>query len=892
MKNILHIFKTDLVNIGKNPTGLLLMIALAFLPSIYAWINLEAMWDPYKNTSGIKIAVTSQDEGTEIKGKSFNIGDEVVESLRKNTNLGWTFVSAEEARRGLEHGDYYASLLIPADFSRNIASVIEGNIQKPEIEYTVNEKLNAVAPKITEKGASSVSSQISQNFIKTVSETVLARMKEEGLQIERQLPTLRKMEARILELESRLPEIEEIGDKALDLEAKWPDIRKQTDKILTLETMIPEINKAGDTILKIEERWPLVMEAAQEVLVIQKKMPEIQQTAERVKELDKNYDAIEKALDKAIADAKAAHDIVGTALETLPKLETIAATGGAFADDMQQYLHNTGAAFDSLIPVMKQNVILIMQTADAVQQITSLLKNADIDPEPVLKAMDVLANRLSKAQQALERMIGLLTTLNNHLPNGGLSSKIDQLNKINTNLKGQISTINKISQAIRQGQQPAETLVNNLNTLSKDAMLMLANFLNTFDNEITPAVNKALDQLLTISEQSSDVLQKLQAKFPDIKQILLDAQSGIDYAQSGLDKVQKGLPEARARLHAAAQTIDTKMKAFTDALNKAAPFVKNDLPKVESKVHEAATFVRNDLPTAEQQLHKVADLYKTKLPEVEKAIHDVASLVRNEMPEFEQAVHKTADRIRELSKGESLDMLLKLLKTDIEKESDFLASPVSINEHRLYPIPNYGSAMSPFYTTLSLWVGAMLLISMLRVEPEAAEGRTYKSYEIYFGRLCIFLVIGIFQAIIVTSGDLLLLGTYVANKVWFIVFAILIGSVFITITYTLVSVFGNIGKGLAIIFLVLQFSSSGGTFPITMTSTFFQTLNPFMPFTYAVGLMREAVGGINWGIVWKDVMYLFIFIGICYVVALALKKPLSSYTKRVAEKAERTKLIS
>jgi len=312
---------------------------------------------------------------------------------------------------------------------------------------------------------------------------------------------------------------------------------------------------------------------------------------------------------------------------------------------------------------------------------------------------------------------------------------------------------------------------------------------------------------------------------------------------------------------------------------------------VERKVHEAADFVRKDLPAAEEQLHKVADLYQTKLPEVEKAVHEVAALVRKELPGFEKALHRTADRIRELDKGESLDMLLKLLKTDIEKESDFLSSPVKITEHRLYPIPNYGSAMSPFYTTLSLWVGAMLLISMLRVEPEV-EGRTYKSYEIYFGRLCIFLTISVFQAVIVTSGNLFLLGTHVVDKGWFVLFAILISSVFVTITYTLVSVFGNIGKGLAIIFLVLQFSSSGGTFPVSMASAFFQALNPFMPFTYAVGLMREAVGGIFWEVVLKDVMFLFIFIGICYVVALALKKPLSSYTKKVAEKAERTKLIS
>jgi len=867
------------------------MIALAFLPSIYAWINLEAMWDPYKNTSGIKIAVTSQDEGTELKGKTFNIGEEVIASLKENKTLGWTFVDEKQARKGVEQGEYYASILIPGDFSHNIASVINGNIQKPEIVYTVNEKLNAVAPKITEKGASSITTQISQNFIKTVSETVLSRMQEEGLNIERELPAIRKMEQRILMLEQHLPDIEELANKALALEAKWPEIRKQTDKIVELEKRIPEINKAGDTIVKIEERWPLVKEAAQEVLVIQGKLPEIQLAADHISDLDKNFGVVEQALTKAITDARKADDVVSTAIQALPKLESIASTGEAFSTELGTFLQNTGAAFDTITPVIKQNLLLMLQTADAVQQLTGLLKGADFDPETALASLNRLADRISKAQRVAERTASLLEGLNKHVPSGPLSSEIDRLYTISDNLKRQLNTIHKIESVIRNGERPAEQLVDNLQTLSGEAIQAITTLIGNYDSDVAPAVNKALGQLLSISENAAGVLQTAQSKLPEIGQILKDAQEGIQFAETRLNELQQGLPSIRTRIHNAAATIQTKMDTFKQALNKAAPFIQSDLPKVERKVHEAADFVRKDLPAAEEQLRKVADLYQAKLPEVEKAVHEVASLVRTELPGFEKALHRTADRIRELDKGESLDMLLKLLKIDIEKESDFLSSPVKITEHRLYPIPNYGSAMSPFYTTLSLWVGAMLLISMLRVEPES-EGQTYKSYEVYFGRLCIFLTIGLFQAVIVTSGNLFLLGTYVADKGWFMLFAILISSVFVTITYTLVSVFGNIGKGLAIIFLVLQFSSSGGTFPVSMASAFFQALNPFMPFTYAVGLMREAVGGIFWEVVLKDAMFLLIFIAICYVVALALKKPLSSYTKKVAEKAERTKLIS
>ncbi|OXM88412.1 YhgE/Pip domain-containing protein [Paenibacillus rigui] len=890
MKKIFSIYQTDLLNIAKVPTGLLLMIALAILPSVYAWINLTAMWDPYSHTSGIRIAVTSQDKGAAVQGKALNIGDEVVASLKNNHQLGWTFVEDEEALHGVEQGKYYARLLIPADFSEKIASVVNGSPQKPEIVYTVNEKLNAVAPKITDKGATNVTQQISENLIKTVSETVLTRMKELGIEFEQQLPTIRKIESRILELEQRLPDIEGMGNKALEIEQKLPEIREKGDKIVELEQRIPEIDQAGAAILKLEERWPKINEAGQEVLLLQEKLPEIQRVAQLATNLDANFDKVETALSKAIDDTRKADGIVTAALEALPKLDAIAVNGGAFAGTLNDFLQKNEAALQTMAPVIKQNLILMQQAADAVTQVTEQLQQANIDPKPFVAVLGFAADRLTTAVAVLDRQIDLFTRLNEYLPGGGLSDVINRLTSIKTNFNEQVQTIQAIRTAIQKGEQPAKELVDRLNTLSKEASSALGSLLGRYDTEIVPKAAAALKQLQAVAANASDVLQALKGKLPDIQAILQDAQIGIRFAQKELDALQNDLPLIRQRLHEAVGTLQSRMNEFTAAVNEAAPWIQSNLPKVEQKVHQAADFVRNDLPAAEEELRKVSDLYQNRFPEIESAVHQTADLVRNDLPDFEAAVHKAADQIRRLEGNNNLEALLDWLKNDTTKESDFLANPVLIKEEKKYPIPNYGSAMSPFYTTLSLWVGAMLLVSLMRVDVEDADNR-YKSYEVYFGRMCIFLTIGLCQALIVTLGDFYLLGTYVVNKLCFVLFAMLISIVFVTITYTLVSVFGNIGKGLAIIFLVLQFSSSGGTFPVSTSSSFFQMLNPFVPFTYAVGVMREAVGGILWSTALKDLLMLLVFIVICYVVALALKKPLSGYTKRVAEKARQTKLI-
>ncbi|GGI47048.1 phage infection protein [Paenibacillus marchantiophytorum] len=892
MKQIFRIYRTDLINLWKVPTGLLLMIALAILPSVYAWINLEAMWDPYANTSGIKIAVTSNDLGATVENKSINIGAEVVDNLKNNHTLGWTFVNEEDALSGVERGDYYASLIIPADFSRKITSIVDGTMEKPEILYTVNEKINAVAPKITSKGASSVTQQISENFVKTVSSSILTRMKELGIDFEKELPTIRNMETKVFELEKRLPDVEAMGAKALEIEQKLPEIKQKGQKIVELEQKIPDINRAADTILKIEERWPKIQSVAQEVLLIQQKLPEIQKAADRIAELDQNFDKVESALNTAIETSRKADEIVNAALAALPKIDAIATQGGAFAEQLADFLQKNDAAFEALIPVVKMNLTLLQQTADAVTQLTGLLQEVNPDPQKVLAVMAVLKSQLTIGVAVIDRTIDLYTRLNTYLPNSPFSDNITRLTTIKTNMNNQIQTLSKLQSAIERGEKPATDLVNNLNALSKEASSAIGSLLARYDSEIVPNMKKALAQIKSVAQNSASVLQTLKSQLPNIKGILLDAQSGIHFAQTQLDALQKELPDIRAKVHEASATLQTKLDAFTNGINEAAPFIQNDLPKVEQKLHEASNFVRNDLPAAEDEIRKVADLYETKFPEVEDAVHLAANLVRSDLPEFEAAVHKAADQIRKVEGGGSIEEILRLLQNDIQKQSDFLSNPVLIKEDKRFPIPNYGSAMSPFYTTLSLWVGAMLLVSLMRVDVDNPEGAPLKSYHVYFGRMMIFLTVGFFQALIVTLGDLFLLGTYVVDKVWFVVFAVLISAVFISITYTLVSVFGNIGKGIAIIFLVLQFSSSGGTFPISTASPFFQKINPAVPFTYAVGVLRETVGGMQWSVVLKDVLFLFMFIGLCYVVALALKKPLSGYTARVAEKAKKTKLIS
>lgn len=646
------------------------------LPSAYAWFNIKSMWDPYGNTSGIKVAVASDDQGAivQLTNNKMNVGKETMKNLKKNRKLGWVFVSSDEAIRGVKHGDYYAYLIIPKDFSKKIISILEENPTKAEIEYGVNEKINAVAPKIAATGASGVTAQISEAFTRTVGEAIFSAFYKAGVELEKDMPSILSVENQIFELEKALPQIEEMGRKAIELEGKLPEIHEKGQQIIALEDRIPEIDQAGASILKVESSLPTIKTAGDNILALQEKVTDIQRTTAIINEVMSNLTAIESQVKQAI---------------------------------------------DSVNAVNQQ------------------------DP----------------------------------------SANQEQLNQLY--------------------------------------------------NELV--------------------------------------------------KIHGTIQDTRARLQ---QNVDIVI----GGINTAADFVNNGLPEIEQKIHKAADFVRNDLPGLEANIRKAADLIRTKLPQVEQAIHRAADFARNDLPGFETKVRTAADRLRKLKNSVNIFELIQYLKHDPEKESSFLASPVSLKTKRIFPIPNYGSAMSPFYTMLALWVGGTMLVASLRVDVEDPENQ-YREYQIYFGRLLTFLTIGIIQAAIVSLGDLYLLHTYVVDKLWFVLLSLFISIVFMIIIYTLCSVFGSIGKGIAIILLVLQISSSGATFPVSLTSPFFQTLYPFMPFTYAISMLREPVGGMIKEIVLRDAIYLLGFIGISFLIALIFKKPLSERVKRTAERAKTTKLI-
>ncbi|WP_232699580.1 YhgE/Pip domain-containing protein [Brevibacillus daliensis] len=714
MKNIIQIYIRDVKRIASNWVAAVIIGGLVFLPSLYAWFNIEASWDPYSQTSGIKVAVTNLDHGTTIRGTMLNLGEEIIASLKENKQIGWQFVDEKEALRGVQHGDYYATITIPANFSEKIGSVLSKDPQKAEIIYNVNEKINAISPKITSKGASSIIGQVNENFIKTANGTIFRIFNEIGIQLESELPSIIKLIDFIFKLEAAFPEIKHV-----------------------VGTAEQDMAKVDAILLKAE-----------------KDLPVITQLATDAEELTKN---------------------VG------------------------EFLTHSEDAIGMLSPYIKENLLLVQQTAVSIEKLLGILKDVSFIPKVAEKELKRIEGKLDTAEHITDRLLSVFRPLSN-LTGGRLHFVTDKLERIQDKFNNQISMLKQIREAINRGEKPAEQIVNNLTQLARDTSQAIDDLLFNYDTQIEPIIIQGIEKAKQGMTSTQGVLQDAIASLPDVNKILQDAKSGLALGSKEL-------------------------------LN-----AKQNLPEVEKKVKKLANY------------------------------------------------------IRKLEKEGNLDELISLLKLNAEKESQFFAEPVVLKENRLFPIPNYGSAMSPFFTTLSLWVGALLLVSLLSVEIHE-PGLTYKSYEVYFGRYFTFLTLAVLQSIMVTLGDIFILGAYVVNIFWFVLFGMILSAVFMLIVYTLVSVFGNVGKAMSIVLLVLQLAGSGGTFPIQVTPPFFQAIYPFLPFTYGISMMREAVGGIIWEIIYRDLFMMAVYAGIALVIGLALKNIINSSTSDLVKKAKESKLI-
>lgn len=725
MKNIYAIFLKDIKKIRTNVIAMIVVMGVSIVPCLYAWFNIAASWDPYSNTRGISIAVANTDQGYqgELLPLDLNLGENIVSALHANEQMNWTFTDKETAIEGVKSGKYYAAIVIPQEFSSDMLSLFSSQLQKPRLLYYINEKENAIAPKVTDKGASAILQQINEMFIQTASKITLDALQSVSAVTDSEASST---------LQANLQN---------NLETICEDLSSSSASLYAFANMIHSMQQLLDTTSDF---------LAQTSASSDSSLSDLGNLNEGTGHIQTTLETASDAMNQVFAQSTDFYSSVSESVD----------------DTFQKFSSDTGDLSLSLSQLSDKVQILI-------DRYTQFRDDLQIISDAIPDEIDLIAPIIGNINSVISRQ-------------EAFRDKLSQLS-------------DKITEDTKQSQ--------------------------SYQTELETLIQENLD---AFSKLQTDYETNLDGNLADLF--------------TSLDNTSEELATFAAQLTKNTSDLTTLADSSSENLN------------------QAETTLRNSAELLSNASKKLSLVNTQKL-----------SLLQDS--------------------GIPLDLLLK---DSASHTAGLLASPVSLVTQKLYPVENYGSAMTPFYSTLAMWVGGIILVAMIQVSvsPNTLTGlKKVRQHQIYLGRFLIFFILGIVQSTLICLGNLYFLEIQCEHPFLFVLSGWVTSLVYVSIIYALTVSFGDVGKAICVILLVVQVAGSGGTFPIEMTPAFFQTVYPLLPFTHSMAAMRECIAGFYENTYWVQLGNLLLYLIPALLLGLLLRKPVIRLNHAFMEKLENTHLM-
>lgn len=790
MRQIWRLFIGDVKRITSNVVSIIIVIGLVAIPSLFTWFNVVASWDPFSNTKNLKFAVASVDEGykSDLVPLKINVGDQVLNALRANDQLDWTITTEDDAVDGVKSGKYYASVVIPESFSKDMMTFFDSDVQHAKLTYYTNEKKNALAPKVTGQGADQVAAQINNMFASTLS------------------------------------------DVALNIVSSLSDYLDDADVQSRLGTMNDHIGKLSEQMTDASgmlTTYSSLTDSAQSLITNSSTL------------LTQASGAASDAKN-SIGDAKAAGGTITDALKG-----SAASLSTALNDSADSY----GAVAGGVDAVFDSVNTQAADSATALRDQATSIDKQIVEYQLIVKDLTQFRSDIAATQPSTQIGQDVIDNVTKQT-----DAMISQLNGVITLQQGLRDKLNDAAGKIESGNSSAQQERNDIKALAAQAKSDIASLKNDYDANLKPQITSLANTVANTAQTLSGGAAKLEGAVTD-----LSGSSGSASKQLG--------------------TMRTTLAGVADDLNKSA--------------------------------------------EKLKTLHD-----------------KLGDA---LTSGDT-SMIKQALGTDAEQLADYIAAPVGVTRHAVFKADNFGSALSPFYTTLPLWVGSLLMAVTLKTSvsrriraslarsgsagtnagasatdsghaKDAGNGETgeasktaktakatksakrkarsgeLRPYQMYLGRFGIFALISLMQTTCLFLGNLLFLRVQCEHPFLYLLTGWVSGLVFIFMIYTLVVSFGNVGKAIGVLFLVLQISGSGGAYPLVVLPDIFTQISPFLPATHTINAIRASMFGIYDNDYWRAIGSLLLFVLPTLLLGLVLRKPLVKFNTWYVAQVESTKLI-
>lgn len=567
------------------------------------------------------------------------------------------------------------------------------------------------------------------------------------------------------------------------------------------------------------------------------------------------------------------------------------------ATTIQQEINDTfsAVASESISEIIRSSVSSLTSDLNSTNQdLTDSISDVQNNLSQYQTAVQNFQHTVDQSNSVIDDTIKTLDQVDQTAQSGS-----NALSNVSSQLSKSRSALGSFSGQLSENLSNGETQLNNI-SLSASSKLGI---FETNANEVLTTVGNGIDSVTALNQKNAQIIndlyalhqsiqndsslsnaiteqiQKLQTQSASLQELLDSLNSG----NSAMKEAVSTAKTARTSLEQIASNGKSSLQTSRDKLNaQVFPQINQSLDGL-STVNGDLTAALSGIPSTTKQVKQMLTQLKTTMNDSA----DMLSQAGQTLGTLNEKLGTISTDLQSLQSSNAYQQLLSLEGIDADAVSDFMSSPVSIKSDVQYDVENYGSGMTPFYTNLALWVGGLILVSILKQEVDTSGlRRRFTPTQGYFGRWLLFIVAGLIQSVIVCAGDLILLKVQCVHPIAFIFAGVVCSFVYVNIIYALASTFKHIGKAVAVVLIILQIPGSSGTYPIEMMPEFFRKLHPLFPFTYGINAMRECIAGFYGHLYIKNLLFLSVFVVLSLFSGLILRPLLQNlnhlFDKRLA----------
>ncbi|MFP3375879.1 YhgE/Pip domain-containing protein [Bacillus sp. SIMBA_069] len=889
-----QLLRKEFTEIIKSKKILIPIIAVLFVPILYAGMFLWAFWDPYKQLDDLPVAVVNLDKGAVFDGKPIEVGKGLVDNLKDNTSFKWEFVSEKEAKKGMEGRKYYMLVRIPDDFSSNATTLLKDDPKPLNLEYIPNESLNFLSSQIGGTAIEKIKGEVSSTLTKTYAE---------------------KMFDSIQDVSKGLADGAEGANKLHDGSSELHDgSSKVTDGLHTLQGKSGEIQTGVGKLVDGSGKVTAGLNTLNS------------KTGEMQAGVGKLFDGSGKVtaglntlnsktgeMQTGIGKLQDGSQKVTAGLNTLNSKTGEMQTG---IGKLQDGSEKVTAGLNTLVSKTGALKTGTIDLSNGMEQLVGGQSQLEEASQKIEKGLQDLSSKVKSSAAGLEEMQSkgpsILNTVNEKIDGAG--ANVNQLNELTqstagdaknaaqevANLQKQIESLPKeyqeqlqpfITSAVKSTatvQQKATGVAGGTNKLNEEVKQLKGEINQKTGDGQSKLPNTAelksltagIDQLSSAQKGFVEKFQGFGAKLNTAKEgtnkfknesgQLIDAinqladgsgkvTGGLDTLSAGANQMAGGvnqLADGSSQVTDGLGTLSVGANQMTGGINQLADGssqVTGGLGTLSVGAGQMTGGI-TQLSTGSGQVTtglSTLSTGSTQLIDGVNKLADGSGKVTDGLVKVNDGSGELAEKL-----GEGAEKTGEVKGTD--KTYDMFASPVKVKTEKMAEVPNYGTGFTPYFLSLGLFVGALLLSIVYPLRDTVGVPKSGFSW--FISKFGVLLSVGIIQAIVADIILLFGLGVEVQSIPYFILFSIVTSLAFIALIQCLVTAFGDAGRFIAIITLIIQLTTSAGTFPLELIPKFLQPFNAWLPMTYSVSGLKAVVSSGDFDFMWQNVGILMIFI--------------------------------